>query len=195
MSAEEPRPRERLCPLSRSFRGRGLTPGSSGNALVRPENSSSREPASACLGRLHLPSKLSSGDKPIRESFLRLALHHERPSAGSVVHLHATHAVALWVRADLDPEQQSIPPVTACYVMCVGKLKQLPCYAGDDPALTDAVLLASHGPVVAGNDLEAAAHTTEELDKTARLRLLPRGEGGRRLTPDQVTDLRRRVPP
>jgi ribulose-5-phosphate 4-epimerase/fuculose-1-phosphate aldolase len=51
------------------------------------------------------------------------------------------------------------------------------------------VLLANHGPVVAGDTLEAAVFAIEELEETARLYLLLRGVNPRYLTPAQVTDL------
>ncbi len=52
-----------------------------------------------------------------------------------------------------------------------------------------AVMLANHGPVVAGKDVEAACNAIEELEDTARLALLTRGLNPRMLTPPQVTEL------
>jgi ribulose-5-phosphate 4-epimerase/fuculose-1-phosphate aldolase len=49
-----------------------------------------------------------------------------------------------------------------------------------------AVLLANHGPVVAGKDLEAAVYATEELEATARLALLLRGTAASALTAGQI---------
>ena len=51
------------------------------------------------------------------------------------------------------------------------------------------VLLANHGPVVAGEALEAAVFAIEELEETAKLYLLLRGLNPRYLTPAQVEDL------
>ncbi|TIX36867.1 MAG: aldolase, partial [Mesorhizobium sp.] len=51
------------------------------------------------------------------------------------------------------------------------------------------VLLANHGPVVAGETLEAAVFATEELEETAKLYLLLRGLNPRYLSPEQVADL------
>ena len=51
------------------------------------------------------------------------------------------------------------------------------------------MLLANHGPVVAGDTLEAAVFATEELEETARLYLLLRGLNPRHLSPEQVRDL------
>jgi ribulose-5-phosphate 4-epimerase/fuculose-1-phosphate aldolase len=55
-----------------------------------------------------------------------------------------------------------------------------------------AVLLANHGPVVAGKDLETAVYATEELEETAKLYLMLRGEKLRLLSPAQVEELQRR---
>jgi ribulose-5-phosphate 4-epimerase/fuculose-1-phosphate aldolase len=52
-----------------------------------------------------------------------------------------------------------------------------------------AVMLANHGPVVAGKDVEAACNAIEELEDTARLALLTRGMGARGLTEAQVRDV------
>ena len=52
-----------------------------------------------------------------------------------------------------------------------------------------AVILATHGSVVAGSDLDAACNAIEELEATARLALLLRGTTPAMLTPQQVADL------
>jgi 3-dehydro-4-phosphotetronate decarboxylase len=57
-----------------------------------------------------------------------------------------------------------------------------------------AFLLANHGPVVAATDLASAADAVEELEETARLFLLLRGQATRPLTNDQVDALNRRYP-
>ena len=51
------------------------------------------------------------------------------------------------------------------------------------------MLLANHGPVVAGDTLEAAVFAMEELEETAKLYLLLRGLNPRHLSPAQVADL------
>ncbi len=47
------------------------------------------------------------------------------------------------------------------------------------------MLLANHGPVVAGKTLADAQYATEELEETARLFLLLRGSNIRPLTQEQ----------
>ena len=57
-----------------------------------------------------------------------------------------------------------------------------------------AVLLANHGPVVAGKDLETAVYATEELEETAKLFLMLRGQKLKLLSAAEVADLERRYP-
>jgi ribulose-5-phosphate 4-epimerase/fuculose-1-phosphate aldolase len=203
--------REEICTLGKSMFDRGLTVGSSGNISVRTDDGWLMTPTNSCLGRLD-PAKLSkvdakgdllSGDKQTKESFLHLSMYAERPSAGAIVHLHSTHSVAVSCLADVDPKQP-IPPITAYYVMKIGNLVLLPYYAPGDMTLANAVrevagkhhaiLLANHGPIVAGKDLESAVYATEELEETARLYLLLRGNRLKILTPEQVAELHRKWP-
>ena len=207
----ESRAREEICAFGRSLFDRGLTFGSAGNLSVRLDDGWLMTPTNVSLGRLD-PATLSkvdsagnpvSGDKPTKEAFLHLSMYAQRPGAGAVVHLHSTHSVAVSVLAEIDPDEP-IPPITAYYVMKIGKLALLPYYPPGDVALAGAVrevasrhhavLLANHGPVIAGKDLETAVYATEELEETAKLYLMLRAEKLRLLSPDQVAELHRRYP-
>jgi ribulose-5-phosphate 4-epimerase/fuculose-1-phosphate aldolase len=203
--------REEICYFGKSLFDRGLTPGSSGNISARVDGGWLMTPTNSCLGRLD-PATLSkvdnrgnpiSGDKPTKEAFLHLSMYAERPAAGAIVHLHSTHSVAVSVLADTDPDEP-IPPITAYYVMRIGKLALLPYYPPGDLSLADAVkevagrhhaiLLANHGPVVAGKDLETAVYATEELEETAKLYLMLRSEKLKILSVEQVGELHRKYP-
>jgi len=207
--SSEARLREEICYFGKSLFDRGLTFGSAGNISARTGEAWLMTPTNSCLGRLD-PASLSkvdakgstlSGDKPTKEAFLHLSMYAERPTAGAIVHLHSTYSVAVSVLADLDAEAP-IPPITAYYVMRIGKLALLPYYAPGDTTLANAVrevagrhhavLLANHGPVVAGKDLETAVFATEELEETAKLYLLLRGQTLKLLTPEQVGELHQR---
>ncbi|HLJ64542.1 MAG TPA: 3-oxo-tetronate 4-phosphate decarboxylase [Stellaceae bacterium] len=203
---KESRLREEICALGASLFARGFSVGSAGNISVRLDEGWLMTPTNISLGKLdpaHL-SKLDhmghlvSGDKPTKESFLHRVLYEERASARAVVHLHSTHAVAVSCLAELDPENV-LPPITAYYVMRVGRLPLVPYFKPGDHALAEAVrplagkhhavLLANHGPLVAGTSLEAASQAIEELEETAKLFLLLRRERIRPLTEAQTADL------
>jgi ribulose-5-phosphate 4-epimerase/fuculose-1-phosphate aldolase len=203
--------REEITLFGRSIYERGLTHGSTGNISAKLDDGWLLTPTGSNLGRLD-PARLSkldwngklvSGDAPSKENFLHLAMYQERKAAGAVVHLHSTHSVAVSVLADVDAADV-LPPLTAYYVMRIGRLPLVPYYAPGDLELADAVrgfagkhhavLLANHGPVVAGSALAAAADAVEELEATAKLFLLLRGEKVRPLTPEQVAELRAKFP-
>ena len=112
-------------------------------------------------------------------------MYGQRADARAVVHLHSTHSVAVSLLADVDPKD-ALPPLTAYFVMRVGRLPLAPYFPPGDETLAravealagehHAVLLANHGPVVAGTSLENAQYATEELEETAKLFLMLRGE-------------------
>ena len=203
--------REAIVRCGRSMFERGLTFGSSGNISARLDDGWLMTPTNMALDRLD-PARLSkldgdgrllSGDAPTKESFLHIAMYRERAAATAVVHLHSTYSVAVSCLADVDAADV-LPPVTAYYVMRVGSLPLVPYYPPGDPDLAEAVrklagrhhavLLANHGPVVAGDSLEAAVNAIEELEETAKLFLLLRHEKTRWLTPEQAAEVRRRYP-
>ncbi len=199
--------RDDICRLSRSLFERGLTPGSSGNISVRLEDGGwLATPTNASLGfldparlsRLDASGRLIDGDPPTKEIPLHAALYQTRGAARAVVHLHSTHSVAVSMLPEIDP-RAALPPLTAYYLMRCGPTALVPYYRPGDPAVADAirglagryssVLLANHGPVVAGTTLEAAVFATEELEETAKLYLLLRGMNPRTLSPQQIADL------
>ncbi|MFW8587876.1 aldolase [Rhizobium beringeri] len=199
--------REEICRYGRSLFERGLTPGSSGNIslrledggwLVTPTNASLGFLDPARISRLDAEGRLLSGDKPTKEIPLHTALYDTRGNARAIVHLHSTHAVALTMLPEIDP-RAALPPMTPYYLMRAGETALVPYYRPGDPAVADAirglagkyssVLLANHGPVVAGDSLEAAVFATEELEETAKLYLLLRNLNPRFLSPAQVADL------
>ena len=207
---EETRARDEICAVGASLFQRGLTFGSTGNISVRlSDGGYLMTPTNASLGALD-PAKLSrfdaegrflSGDAATKEAFLHFCMYGERRDAGAVVHLHSTHSVAVSILDKIDPAD-ALPPLTAYFVMRVGRLPLVPYYPPGDESLAKAVgklagqhhavLLANHGPVVAGSSLANAQYATEELEETAKLFLMLRSQPIRPLTPEQVDELRRR---
>lgn len=203
--------RERIAMHGKSLFDRGFTCGSSGNISVRLTDGILVTPTNSCLGRLDPDriSKLSwngdllSGDKPSKEAVLHLSVYRVRAKEQAIVHLHSTHSVAVSCLSNID-HRDVMPPITAYYVMRVGRLPLVPYFAPGDEALAGAVakaaehtrsmLLANHGPVVAGADLDSAVYATEELEETAKLFLMLHDAPTRFLSAEQRQQLIERYP-
>jgi 3-dehydro-4-phosphotetronate decarboxylase len=203
--------REQIVEHGCSLYDRGLTPGSSGNISIRLPDGMLITPTNSCLGRLD-PDAISkldslgnlvSGQPPSKEAFLHLAYYRVRENEQAVVHLHSTHSVAVSCLSDIDPNNV-LPPITAYYVMRVGRLPLVPYFPPGDMKLADAVemavkaakgtLLANHGPVIGGKDLDSAVYAVEELEETAKLFLLLRNQSTKFLNDQQVLHLQERYP-
>jgi 3-dehydro-4-phosphotetronate decarboxylase len=211
MSAEA-KIREQIVATGASLFNRGLTHGSTGNISVRlddggwlmtPTGSSLGTLDPRRLSRLDREGHLIAGDAATKEAFLHTTMYAQRPRAGAVVHLHSTHSVAVSCIHDLD-HADCLPAITAYYAMRIGTLPLVPYFPPGDAALADAVgrlagrhhavLLANHGPVVAGTSLAAATDAIEELEETAKLFLMLRHERLRTLDGAQVAEIRKRFP-
>lgn len=199
--------REQICLLAKSIFDRGLTGGSTGNIsartddgglLVSPTGTSFGRLDPARLSRFDAGGKLVDGDAPTKEMPLHTAFYETRSKAGAVVHLHSCHSVALSMLPDVDPDN-FLPPLTPYGIMKLGRVKLLPFFLPGDAAMGEAVrglagkrsavMLANHGPVVAGKDVEAACNAVEELEDTARLALMTRGMNPRLLDEAQIRSL------
>jgi ribulose-5-phosphate 4-epimerase/fuculose-1-phosphate aldolase len=110
--------RDRIAKVARSLYDRGLTHGSTGNIsarlpdgrwLVTPTGSSFGLLDASRISLLDEAGTLLAGDTPSKETFLHRAMYRQRPRAAPVVHLHATHSVAVSVLADIDPADV-LPP-------------------------------------------------------------------------------------
>ena len=203
--------REDIAAFGELLTGLGLAHGATGNMSVRLDDGFLVTPTNSRLGRLDpariarldRDGRLVGGDPPSKEAFLHQCIYEMRPAAQAIVHLHSTHSVAVSCLAGLD-EDDVLPPLTAYYVMRVGKLPLVPYFPPGDTRLAaavrqvsaehTAVLLANHGPVVAGKSLDAAVGAIEELEATARLFLLLQGQEVRPLDAAQVQELRERFP-
>jgi 3-dehydro-4-phosphotetronate decarboxylase len=206
MTSEETCAREAIAAAGAALTARGLAHGTAGNISIRLNDGLLVTPTNSSLGALD-PARIAkigfdgshlSGDKPSKEGFMHIASYQRRPQDGAVVHLHSTHSVAVGCLAHVDPDNP-IPPITPYFVMRVGQVQMLPYFRPGDMALADAiaavdpkrhaVLLANHGPVVSGHDLNASIAAIEELEETAKLFLLLGGQAIRTLSEDQLADL------
>ena len=193
--------------LGASFFRRGLTFGRTGNLsatdsdgtiLMTPTGVSLERLDGGSLSRVTPDGQHIGGPQPTKEAFLHLAIYRARPTARAVVHTHSTYSVAVSCLRDVDASN-ALPPLTAYYAMRVGQLPLLPYHAPGDQSLTavaqsaatrhHALLLANHGPIVAGDDLATAADALEELEETAKLYLLLKGHAVRPVTDDEAERL------
>ncbi|MEM8978603.1 MAG: 3-oxo-tetronate 4-phosphate decarboxylase [Pseudomonadota bacterium] len=203
--------REEMAVLSKSLFDRGLTSGSTGNISVATDDGWLMSPTGSSMGSLD-PAAISKIDKagthiaghaPTKEAFLHQAMFAARPKAGAIVHLHSTYSVAVSCLEGLNPKEV-LPPLTPYFVMRIGKLGLVPYFPPGDVNLAKAVqecamrhsaiLLANHGPVVAGKSLKDAVYASEELEETAKLFLVLQGLKTVPLKPEQVSEIERRFP-
>ncbi|QDU75792.1 L-fuculose phosphate aldolase [Bremerella volcania] len=198
--------REQISEYGKSLFNRGYGVGTSGNISVRLPDGMLITPTNCSLGKIDperiskvsLNGSLLEGDKPSKEAFLHLAMYGARERDDAVVHLHSTYSVALSCLQDVDPENV-IPPLTAYFVMKVGRVFRAPYYPPGDAQLGNAVgkiasqyravLLANHGPLFSGSTLDSAVAGIEEMEETAKLVLLLKNEKASSLTPEQCQDL------
>jgi len=198
--------RAELIVAARSLFARSLTHGSTGNLSVRLGERIIVTPTGSSLGTVQehelsvidLSGRHIDGAAPSKEAFLHAAILRARPEATAVVHTHSTHSAAVSCLADVD-DDDVLPPLTAYFAMRIGTLPLLPYFAPGDSGLEElaeskardhlALLLRNHGPVVSGRTLAAAMDALEELEETAKLFLLLRGQSTRPLSPDEAARL------
>ncbi len=200
--------REQICILASSMFDRGITHGSTGNISVRLDNDDLLvTPSGSSFGRLE-PNDIVKVTKfgkfigslsPTKELPLHKAFYETRGmKSGAVVHLHSTHSVALSMLPGID-EDNVLPSYTPYSIMLLGKVKLLPFFVPGDPKMGDAikglagkrsaVLLANHGPVVSGKDLESSVNAIEELEATAKLALILKGADAKALDVSQINSV------
>ena len=197
---------EQLCDVAGSLFERGYAHGSTGNISVRvgdevwvtPTGHSLRRLAPERLARLDVGGNRLDENQPSKEYPFHTAIYRRRPEARAVVHLHSTYAVALSCLESFKGDE-SLAPLTPYYYMRVAPLAVLPYFRPGSPDLAGAIeavadrhhsmLLANHGLICAGSSLAEAADRAEELEQTARLHFILRGEKTRPLRPADVQDL------
>lgn len=197
---------EQLIAAGRRLVEIGLSPGTSGNISARDGDRILVTGTGVSLGRLtpadfaevspegvHLGGARASKETPLHVGFYRRSEDHR-----AVVHLHSPQAVAMSCRVAWG-ENSAVPPLTPYFVMRVGQTPLLPYRHPGDAALGDdvrlspwplrAALLANHGSVVAGTDLEDAVERAAELEEACRIALLTEGAPRRELTGREIREL------
>ena len=202
--------REQMVALARSMFERGYATGGAGNlSLKLHDGDLLATPMGSSFGRLEA-EELSvvdsdgnriSGKRASKEIAFHLAIYRNNPKCNAIVHLHSTYLTALSCLDNLDAEN-AIRPFTPYYVMRIGRLPVIPYLRPGEPRIAEelgkraadyrAFLLANHGPVVTGGDIEDAVDNAEELEETAKLMFLLDKHPIRYLSEAEMEDLKGR---
>ncbi len=202
--------REQMVSLARSMFERGYATGGAGNLSLKLANGHFlATPTGSSFGRLvaeelsvvDIDGNLLSGKRASKEIAFHLEIYRNNPNCNAIVHLHSTYLTALSCLSDLNMDN-AIRPFTPYYVMRVGELPVIPYLRPGEPRIATelgkraadyrAFLLANHGPVITGVDLEDAVDNAEELEETAKLMFLLKDQPIRYLTDEEVADLKGR---
>jgi 3-dehydro-4-phosphotetronate decarboxylase len=225
----ESKAREEISRIGRSLFERGYVHSTAGNISVRLDDGFLITPTDACLGFLD-PARIAkvsidgahlSGDKPSKTLLLHRRIYESSDAAssvvkrseraGSVIHTHSTHLVALTLRANyIDGalgEPELLPALTPYFVMKVGRVPVVRYarpgaaqVADDVSALIEryaasgrmlrAVMIERLGPNVWHSDPANAMATLEELEETAKLAILSNATPTISLSDDAIEKLR-----
>ncbi|MHA1754125.1 MAG: class II aldolase/adducin family protein [Candidatus Odinarchaeia archaeon] len=118
--------------------------------------------------------KLEGNLKPSRETGLHLKIYKEHKDAGAIIHSHPPFATTLAIVG------KKIPPLIDEFVAYVGKEVNIAEYgmSGSETLVENvakaigdsrAVLLANHGLLAYGKDLEDAFFITQLVEETAKI--------------------------
>lgn len=178
--------RAQICDIGRRMWQRGLVSGSDGNISVRlsteqflctptMRSKGFLNPADICLLDMH-GDQLEGERRRSSEALLHLEILKARPDVASVVHCHPPHATAfaitgrsvpMGIMAEADVFLGDVPivpyetPGTAAFAQTI-----LP-FVHD----SNACLLANHGAVTYGPNLDLAYNLMEVLDSYCRILL------------------------
>ncbi|MGJ7519404.1 class II aldolase/adducin family protein [Variovorax sp. LT1P1] len=208
--------RDEVCRVGRSLFERGYVHATAGNISVRLDDGFLITPTDACLGfldparlaRLDASGVQTGGDRASKTIALHTRIYAaaRRFDTGTacVIHTHSTHCVGLTLRPTGD---ELLGALTPYFVMKVGHVPVIPYHRpgateaadavaaaitryGDAGTPIRAVMLARLGPNVWHDTPAAAMAVLEELEETARLRLMSATEPAP-LGEDAIDDLRR----
>jgi len=181
-----------ICEIGRRIYAKGFAAANDGNITVRvAENEILCTPTLHCKGFLKpediclidmTGKQLAGIKKRSSEALLHLEIYRQRPDVKSVVHCHPPHACAFAIARE--PIPQCILPEVEVF------LGDVPITKYETPGgqkfadtiapfvtKTNIIILANHGTVSYGNDVERAYWWTEILDAYCRMLLLSKQLG------------------
>ena len=194
-----------ICEIGRRIYNRGFAAANDGNITVRVgENEVLCTPTMHCKGFLK-PEDIATVDmqgnqtaghkKRSSEALLHLEIYRQRPELKSVVHCHPPHATAFAVARE--PIPQCILPEVEVFLgdVPITKYETPGGQAFADTIIpfvkkTNVIILANHGTVSFGENVERAYWWTEILDAYCRILILSKSLGGvRYLSEDHEREL------
>jgi L-fuculose-phosphate aldolase len=184
--------REQMCEIGRRLYNKGFAAANDGNISLRLDEgrvlcSPTRvskgfmKPDNLCI--VDLDGKQLSGKRPrSSEILLHLTIMKARADVRSVVHCHPPHATAFAVAGE--PIPKCILPEFEVFLgeVAISPYETPGSQAFADTVLpfvkdTDTILLANHGTVTYGSDLEDAYFKTEIIDAYCRILILAKQLG------------------
>jgi L-fuculose-phosphate aldolase len=203
--------RVRIAEIGRRLYPLGFVPSTDGNISARlDDNSVLITPAGVAKGtltpeditKIDLEGRLISGKKPSSEYLLHLCFYKTRPDVMAVIHAHPPLATGL-ASAGMALDR----PLTSEIVITLGKVPLAEYATPGTAEVTDsiaglvkghnAIMLANHGVVTCGPDLEIAFQRMETVEQAAKITLVAEHLGGGRLIPpdkvQKLEEMRRRL--
>jgi L-fuculose-phosphate aldolase len=196
--------REKIAEIGLRLYTLGFVPATDGNISVRlgnggilitPSGVSKGRLSPAGISKIGMDGGLISGKKPSSEYRLHLCVYRQRPGVMAVVHAHPPLATGLaCAGVALDK------PLTSEMVIALGKVPLAGYATPGTDEVTDsiaglvkeynAIMLANHGVVTCGPDLETAFQRMETVEQAAKITLAAALAGGGRLIPsDKMREL------
>jgi len=191
--------RIKIAEIGRRLYSLGFVPATDGNisarldadsVLITPSGVSKGSLTPENITKIDMAGRLISGKTPSSEYLLHLCFYRRRPDVMAVVHAHPPLATGLASAGEaLDK------PLTSEMIITLGKVP-LAAYATPGTAeVTDsieslvkdhnAIMLANHGVVTCGKDLETAFYRMETVEQAAKITLVAEQLGGGRMIPPE----------
>lgn len=196
--------RARMVSVARDLAAKGLSPVRSGNLSIRQGTDGALLISASGKGLHELTAAdfaavdgaggpALGGAVPSSEAPMHRAVYLANPAAEAIVHLHAPHATAVAATGE------GVPPFH--YMIAITGAREIPCapYAlfgsealaevtGKTMTGRRACLLANHGLIASGPNIEAAAELAEEIENLCRQYILARQAGTVRRLSDADMD-------
>jgi L-fuculose-phosphate aldolase len=173
--------RAKLVWAMRQLSDKGMNPGTSGNESVRygdgmlitPSGVPPERITPESIVRLDADGRPEPGSlKPSTESQMHLGIYRQRPEANGVVHCHSRHATILACAGRTIPSLHYMVGVSGKTTIPLCPYAVFGSQALADLVLAtldggNACLMANHGLIALGRDLERALMTAEQVEEQA----------------------------